>query len=126
MPYADTDQMGVVYYANYLVLFERARNELLRDGGLTYATLESLGWGLPVIEANVRYRSPAFYDDLLEIHAWITEIDALKVTVHCCVLREGSELASGFTKHIFMDLKSKRPRRVSSEVQQIFGRLMPV
>lgn len=117
--------MGVVYYANYLVLFERARNELLRDGGLNYATLESLGWGLPVIEANVRYRSPAFYDDLLVVDAWVTEIDALKVTVHCRVSRDATELASGFTRHIFMDLKSKRPRRVSPEVQQAFRKLIP-
>ena len=62
VPYADTDQMGVVYYGNYLTLFERARNELMRECGYTYKQCESEGWMLPVTHAEVDYRRPARYD----------------------------------------------------------------
>ena len=69
VPYADTDQMGVVYYGNYLTFFERARNELMRAAGYTYQRCEAEGFLLPVIHAEVDYRSPAKYDDMLEITA---------------------------------------------------------
>ena len=59
VPYADTDQMGVVYYGNYLTLFERARNELMRACGYTYKDCEAEGWALPVTHAEVDYRRPA-------------------------------------------------------------------
>ena len=61
--------MGVVYYGNYLTLFERARNELMRSCGYTYRECEAEGWMLPVIHAEVDYKSPARYDDLLEVTA---------------------------------------------------------
>jgi acyl-CoA thioester hydrolase len=115
VPYADTDQMGVVYYANYLVYFERVRNEFLRDLGLTYREMESRGWGLPVVQAHVDYRSPAFYDDLLSIRARVTRATALRITIHCEVLRGDTMLATGWTEHIFVDLKTRRPRRVDRE-----------
>ena len=67
VPYADTDQMGVVYYANYFEYFERFRNEILRDAGYTYLELEKEGIAMPVIEAVCHYKASAKYDDLLEI-----------------------------------------------------------
>ena len=63
VPYADTDQMGVVYYGNYLTIFERARNELMRACGYTYRECEAEGWMLPVTHAEVDYKRPARYDD---------------------------------------------------------------
>jgi acyl-CoA thioester hydrolase len=65
--YGDTDQMGVVYYANYLRFFEGARNEWIRSLGLTYAQIEERGIMLPVFEASIQYLKPARYDDLLDI-----------------------------------------------------------
>src|SRR5215472_8727860 len=65
--YADTDQMGVVYYANYLVWFEVARTDLLRTLGWTYREMEDTGVFLPVIEAHCEYRRPARYDDEVTI-----------------------------------------------------------
>src|ERR1041385_8853295 len=65
--YAETDQMGVVYYANYLVWFEVARADWLRSFGWTYREMEESGLLLPVIEAQCEYRSPARYDDEVEI-----------------------------------------------------------
>ena len=90
VPYADTDQMKVVYYANYLVYFERLRNELLRDTGYTYYKMEEDGLALPVIEAVCNYKSSARYDDLLTISGWVSEIKGVRVTIQCEV-RRGDE-----------------------------------
>ena len=65
--YAETDQMGVVYYANYLVWFEVGRTDLLRESGWNYREMETEGFGLPVIEAHCIYRESAKYDDEIEI-----------------------------------------------------------
>ena len=116
VPYADTDQMGVVYYANYLVLFERARNEMLRAYGLTYLELEQLGVALPVVEATVAYHSPAHYDDLLEISAVCSEYKGVRIKVSCKVCRDGKLLAEGFTRHVFADIKTFRPVRPPAEI----------
>ena len=99
--YGDTDQMGVVYYANYLRFFEMARNEYLRAAGYTYARLESEGVVLPVAEASCRYLRPARYDDLLRLEAWIEELGRIRVRFAYRVLRAGEEapLATGFTVH---------------------------
>ena len=70
VPYADTDQMGVVYYGNYLTIFERARNELMRACGYTYRECEAEGWALPVTHTEGDNKRPARYDDLLEVPAW--------------------------------------------------------
>src|SRR5678815_4837158 len=73
--YGDTDQMGVVYYGNYLRFFEIARNEFLRQAGARYHAFEQEHrLMLPVVEARVRYRRPARYDDELAIYAAITEV----------------------------------------------------
>ena len=113
--YAETDQMGVVYYANYLVWFEIGRVELLRSLGLAYAQMESdHGLILPVIEASCRYRSPARYDDqiLIETRPALLRGSVLKFAYR--ILRkapEGEEhkvLAEGETVHVVCDEKFKR------------------
>ena len=76
VPYADTDQMGIVYYANYFVYFERLRNELLRATGVPYRVWEERGLRLPVVEAHAAYIAPARYDDLLEIPQMAADIEA--------------------------------------------------
>ena len=111
VPYADTDQMGVVYYGNYLTLFERARNELMRACGYTYKECELEGWGLPVTHAECDYRSSARYDDLLEVTAWVRAQKGVRIEITCEVRRKGEEaiLVSGYTRHAFIDLKTFRP-----------------
>jgi len=111
VPYADTDMMGVVYYGNYLTMFERARNELMRAGGLTYKDCEAQGWGLPVTHAECDYRGSARYDDLLEITAWVQSQKGVRVEIACEIRRKGEEnvLVKGFTRHAFVDLKTFRP-----------------
>ena len=111
VPYADTDQMGVVYYGNYLAFFERARNELMRACGYTYKECEAEGWMLPVVHAEVDYRRPAKYDDLLEITAWVRLMKGVRIEIACEVRRKGEEelLVSGYTRHAFVSTKDFRP-----------------
>ena len=111
VPYADTDQMGVVYYGNYLTLFERARNELMRASGYTYRMCEEEGWMLPVVHAEVDYRRPARYDDLLEITAWVRAAKGVRLEIACEIRRKGDPtlLVSGFTRHAFVSTADFRP-----------------
>ena len=111
VPYADTDQMGVVYYGNYMALFERARNELMRACGYTYKECEVEGFMLPVVHAEADYKSPAKYDDLLEISAWVQLVKGVRLEVACEVRRKGEDavLVKGFTCHVFVSTKDFRP-----------------
>lgn len=111
VPYADTDQMGVVYYANYLVFFERARNELMRENGYTYKRCEEEGWMLPVVHAEVDYKRSAKYDDLLEITCWVSKQKGVRVEISCEIRRKGEPelLVSGFTRHCFVSSETFRP-----------------
>ena len=111
VPYADTDKMGVVYYANYLVYFERLRTELLRDAGLSYFQMEEEGVMLPVIEAVCRYKKSAEYDDLLTISGKVDAIKGAKVTISCEVRRDGDLLVLGHTVHACIDTNTRRPVR---------------
>jgi acyl-CoA thioester hydrolase len=99
--YADTDQMGVAYYANYLRWFEMARNEYLRAAGFTYKRIEALGVRLPVVEAGCRYARPAHYDDWLRVEAWIESVGRVRIRFGYRVVRgdEPAALATGFTVH---------------------------
>ncbi len=96
VPYADTDQMGVVYYANYLEYFERSRTEMLREAGLSYSEMEKMGYFLPVSEAYCKYSGSARYDDLLTFRSCIEEISRVKVKIRSDVLRDGKLLVSGY------------------------------
>lgn len=101
--YAETDKMGIVYHANYLVWFEVGRSELFRELDLPYTEFEEQGLGLAVIEANCRYRKPAHYDDELVI---ITEVDHMSSrSARFCyhVYREDTLLAEGKTVHAFIN-----------------------
>ena len=111
VPYADTDQMGVVYYANYLVLFERARNELMRENGYTYKRCEEEGWMLPVVHAELDYKKPARYDDLLEVTAYVSAQKGVRIEIACEVRRRGESeiLVKGFTRHCFVSTETFRP-----------------
>src|SRR5207248_9996966 len=78
--YSDTDHMGVVYHANYLIWFDRARTELMRETGVTYKELEQQGVYLAVSEVKVRYRAAARYDDLVQVRCWVRDLASRRVT----------------------------------------------
>ena len=99
--YGDTDQMGVVYYANYLRFFEGARNEWIRGLGVPYTEIEKRGIMLPVVDAAVKYARPAKYDDVLEIALVVTHT-RVRVRFDYVVRRAGEEapLVTGHTVHV--------------------------
>jgi len=109
VPYADTDRMGVVYYAHYLVYFERLRNELLREAGFPYSELEAQGLMLPVVEASCNYKNSAGYDDLLSITGWVEEIRGARIRICCEVHRDDELLVTGYTVHACVEVKTRRP-----------------
>ena len=99
--YGDTDQMGVVYYANYLRWFEKGRSELLRQSGIPYVSIERLGMHFPVTEVSCRYFRSAHYDDLIKIETRLASLGRASRTFTYRVVREdqGTLLASGSSKH---------------------------
>lgn len=109
--YADTDKMQIVYNATYLVYFEIGRTELLRACGLPYANIEAEGYLLPVLEAFVRYKAPARYDDVLEIRTDYALERKAVIRLDYAITLEGAEIASGYTTHSFVRADTMRPTR---------------
>jgi acyl-CoA thioester hydrolase len=100
--YAETDKMGVAYYANYFVWFEVGRAELCRKKGFSYADLEALGYILVVTDAHCHYRNSARYDETIIIRTRLKGINKRMITFGYQLLRNGSEeeLAEGETRHL--------------------------
>lgn len=104
--YAETDQMGVVYYSNFLVWFEIGRVELLRQLGFDYKTMEiEDDCFIPVVEANCRYKSPARYDDVLTVSTYVTGVRGAVLKFRYRVVRVSDQmlLAEGETTHVVTD-----------------------
>jgi acyl-CoA thioester hydrolase len=120
--YAETDKMGVVYYANYFVWFEVARAELLRSLGWSYREMEHAGVALPVIEAQCAYHRPAKYDDELDVKADGRMLSAVRMQfTYEIVRREDASLAaSGRTVHAAVD-GNGRPCRLPERIRQVFA-----
>lgn len=123
--FGDTDQMGVVYYANYLRYFEAGRNELLRHLGLPYLRWEAEGVQLPVIEASVRYRRPARYDDELELKTTVSAVGRTRVSMAYELFRvlEGrleERLVTGATSHAAVSAAGK-PIRLPDRFRRVLG-----
>jgi acyl-CoA thioester hydrolase len=119
--YAETDKMGVVYYANYLVWFEVGRTDLLRLSGWTYRDMEADGYALPVVEAHCEYRQSAKYDNELEVRTTGTLLSPVRVRFDYEIFRvaDAAKLASGYTMHASLDPLGK-PRRLPQRVRDIF------
>jgi acyl-CoA thioester hydrolase len=118
VPYADTDQMGMVYYANYLIYFERGRTELLRQLGLPYAQMEEKGILLPVVECNCRYNAPARYDDCIVVRSKIGELGRASIEITYEIECGGRLLVTGFTRHPFVNREFK-PVRIPPEIKTV-------
>jgi len=101
--YADTDKLGIIYYANYLKYFEQGRTELMRSLGVRYRDLEiQRKLYLPAVEARVQYMAPSRYDDLLTVRTWIAEMGRASVSFECDVVDKelgGRLCARGFSRH---------------------------
>lgn len=118
--YGDTDRMGVVYYANYLRYFEAGRGEFIRRKGPGYRAIEEGGHQLPVVEAKVRYRAPATYDDLLVVETRVTEVRRASVRFGYRVVKAetGALLCEGETVHACID-RSGRPTALPPELVRL-------
>lgn len=109
--YADTDRMEYMYNGTYLRLFEIGRTELLRQYGLPYIELEAQGLLLPVLEAHVRYRNPAYYDDLLTIETTCIPRHQATLRLDYRILRGDDIIADGYTIHTFVNKEHRRAIR---------------
>ena len=120
--YAETDKMGVVYYANYLVWFEVARADLLRSLGWTYREMEHAGVSLPVIEAHCEYRKPVQYDDEIEVRTKGRMLSPVRMEFTYEIVRrdDRSVTASGHTIHAALD-RAGKPCRLPDRIRQVFS-----
>lgn len=107
--YADTDAMGVVYHANYLVWFEVGRVELMRAWEIPYIDFEKRGFFVPVVESTIRWISPARYDDLLRVETSVAELSPAKVKFAYRIVRpaDGRILCEGYTLHAFVNFSGR-------------------
>jgi acyl-CoA thioester hydrolase len=141
--YQETDQMGVVYHANYINWFEIGRTELIRERGFPYRRIEAMGLYLPVVELESKFRLPARYDDVIVIYTRIRSFNALTVQFESQIRRaeeddgrdealrvptsnapvalepEGELLVSGMTRHVWLN-RDWKPVRIDKEAPELF------
>jgi acyl-CoA thioester hydrolase len=120
--YAETDQMGVVYHANYLVWMEMGRTEYCRAGGIRYRDMEDGdGIRLAVVDVHCRYASPARYDDEIVVSTRIASANRRMVEfAYELCSHDGRSLATGETKHIYLDAGLK-PTKLPEKYYALFG-----
>lgn len=110
--YAETDQMGYVYYGNYAMYFEVARVEALRSSDFSYKDMEAEGVMMPVLESNIRYLKPGKYDELLTIKTRIPTLPGVRIRFEYEVFNEANELITeGWTTLTFLKKDSHKPTR---------------
>lgn len=120
--YAETDKMGIVYYANYLVWFEVARADLLRSLGWSYRDMELAGVSLPVIEAHCTYLRPARYDDEIDVKTEGRMLSPVRMEFEYQIVKsdDGTVAAEGKTVHAALDASGK-PCRLPARVREVFA-----
>ena len=118
--YAETDNMGIVYYANYLVWFEVGRTEFILSEGLDYADIEKEGLFMAVVEASCAYKAPARYGDTVTVHTWPSDIkhSSLKFNYKVMRKKDGVLLAQGSTTHVLID-KDVKPRKIPEKIRAL-------
>ena len=122
--FGDTDQMGVVYYANYLRYFESSRAAYWRALGKSYKDLEAWGVALPVIEAHCHYKRPAYYEDLLGVDVQISELRSASMRFAYQIYRGDELLAEGNTRHAVVG-KDGRPRSLPAALRGVIPPIAP-
>ncbi|MFH1776466.1 MAG: thioesterase family protein [Candidatus Omnitrophota bacterium] len=117
--YAETDQMGIVYYANYFIWFEVARVEFLRRAGIAYKQLEHDGMYLIVTKAACHYRAPALYDDTIIVKTTVADYKNTSFNfVYKVQNSSGKILAEGETAHVFVN-KRRKPVKIPDNIKNI-------
>jgi len=123
--YADTDQMGVVYYTRYFEFFERGRTELLRELGTPYAHMEKQGIGLPVVEAHCEYKKGPHYDDVVVVKSTIRDVprSTIQIDYELYDETETTLLATGHTIHCFIN-RQGRPVKAPKEFAELIRKYL--
>ncbi|NQD72150.1 acyl-CoA thioesterase [Sphingobacterium shayense] len=117
--YAETDQMGYVYYGNYASFYEVARTEMLRSTGITYKQLEEMGVMMPVMDLTCKYYQPARYDDLITIKTCIKERPNIRLKFEYEIFnQQGILLNTGSTQLVFVNMKRNRPCKAPDIFQE--------
>ncbi|WP_461614991.1 acyl-CoA thioesterase [Clostridium sp. Marseille-QA1073] len=124
--YAETDAMGVVHHANYYLYFEVAREDLIKELGISYKELEESGVMLPLVETQCKYMEAAKYDDNLVVEATISQLTPVKVRVAYVIRREEDNkiLAKGSTLQTFVDRKTFRIINLKNFNKELWDNLM--
>ena len=119
--YADTDQGGVVYYANYLKWFEIGRTEILRKIGYDYSDFEKQGLIAPVVEVKCNFKFPAQYDEIIIIKTSIENIgnSSIKFIYKIIRKKENKLLAEGYTVNVFVDMKTKKSANIPEKLKKV-------
>jgi acyl-CoA thioester hydrolase len=114
--YAETDRMGIVYHAHYIVWFEIGRTDYCRQAGEPYRAMEDSGLWILVTGLDCRYRGPARYDDALRVRTWLPELASRGLAFRYEIVNEENRLlAEGSTRHVFADSQGK-PRRAPADI----------
>jgi acyl-CoA thioester hydrolase len=121
--YAETDQMGVVHHANYVVWFELARTALCSATGHHYADIERLGYLLMVTGVHVRYAQSARYGETVTVTASVGRLASRALTFEYRVERDGETLATGSTEHLWVSKETGRPCRIPEVLRPAFEEL---
>ncbi|MDD5019788.1 MAG: thioesterase family protein [Candidatus Omnitrophica bacterium] len=118
--YAETDNMGIVYYANYLVWFEVGRTEYLLAEGMDYRDVEREGLFMAVVEAHGVYKAPARYGETVVVHTWPSDIKNSSMKFHYKITRKdnGKLLCEGYTSHVLID-KELRPHKIPENLKKL-------
>lgn len=118
--YHHTDQMGIVHHSNYIKFFEAARTEWLRAAGMTYAEMERRGVMMPIVDVHVKYRQPAYYDEVLSVSVFVDELPMARMVFRYEIRGEdGRDVASGTTTLGFIDSVTRRPQRAPEWLMEV-------
>ena len=121
--YGETDKMGYVYYGNYALYYEIGRVELLRNQGIEYSKLEKLNIGLPVIEYEIKFLKPAFYDDIITIETELKQAPSSKIIFDYRCLNSKNEVINiGKVTLVFINIKTGKPIKCPENIKKLFSK----
>jgi acyl-CoA thioester hydrolase len=124
--YADTDQMGYVYYGNYAAYYEVGRVESLRALGMSYRSMEENGIIMPVLENRSKFIAPATYDEMLTVHTIIKKLPGVRITFHYEIYNESDILIhEGETTLVFVNKKTNRPCAPPADMTNLLSSFFP-
>jgi len=121
--YAETDQMGIVHHANYLIWFELARTRFCAEAGTPYPQIEELGYFMIITQAQQNYRQAATYGDSVRVACWLDWVASRSLQFGYQVMRGEQILTSGYTRHLWVKRESRRPCSMPEKLRDTYLKL---